>query len=69
MDNVSEPINGPTFTIKFKYGYSLVTSDAYLNRVHNPDIGRIIIRAQDYSKLSKTLTVKDVDNLASPTDV
>ena len=38
IDNASESFNGPTFTIKFKDGSSLVTSDAYLNRVHSPDI-------------------------------
>ena len=47
MDNISDPFNGPKFTIKFKDGSSLITSDAYLNRVHNPDIGRIPIMCSE----------------------
>ena len=42
MDNASEPVNGPAFTIKFKDDSRLVTPDAYLNRVHNTDIERIL---------------------------
>ena len=68
MKEVSEPLKYPQYTIKFKDNSSLTTSDVYLNRVHNPDIGRIPKTAHDYLKLSKPLTVTDMDTLVSPTN-
>ena len=58
----------PLFTVKFKDGSALDTSDVYLKIVHNPEIGRIPLTSNNYLTLSKTLTIQDMGSLVSLSD-